>query len=128
MQCGTLGMFLQLTSCYLQLMIIVGLCLDGGKSDTSRFLKTRLMQFLGRISMGLYLFHEPLIFWINFCIYGMAKLVWIRPLHNNKFFQKFYDATWNFIKMVISLKNGQKFRIFNKIIKIPYFQKKCRKS
>ena len=65
-----LGMFLQLTSCYIQLMIIVGLCLDGGKSHTSRFLKTRVMQFLGRISMALYLVHEPILFWINFCTYG----------------------------------------------------------
>ena len=67
-------MFLQLTSCYLQLMIIVGLCLDGGKSHTSRFLKTRVMQFLGRISMALYLIHEPILFWINFCTYG--KVDW----------------------------------------------------
>ena len=55
-------------------MIIVGLCLDGGKSHTSRFLKTRVMQFLGRISMALYLIHEPILYWINFCTYG--KVDW----------------------------------------------------
>ena len=28
------------------------------------------MQFLGRISMSLYLVHEPVIFYINLCVYG----------------------------------------------------------
>ena len=42
-----LGMFvviLQFTDCYLQLMITVGLCLDGGRSITNRFFSTKVMQ------------------------------------------------------------------------------------
>ena len=46
-------------------MIIVGLCLDDEKSFTSRFFNTKVMQFLGRISMSLYLFHLPLILYIS---------------------------------------------------------------
>ena len=61
---------LQLFAVYLQLMIIVGLCFDSGKSWTSQFFKTRVMQFLGRISMSLYLTHEPLIYWLKLAIYG----------------------------------------------------------
>ena len=56
---------LQMTICYTQLMIIVGLCLDDGKSFTSRFFNTKVMQFLGRISMSIYLFHFPLILYIS---------------------------------------------------------------
>ena len=70
------GGFLQLSSCYLQLMIIVGLCLDFGKSWTGQFFRTRIMQFLGRISMALYLIiliHELLIYWLKFIIYGSAE-------------------------------------------------------
>lgn len=67
---GILGQF---TFCFTQLMIIVGLCLDGEKSLFSRFFRTQPMQFLGRISMALYLVHEPLIFWINFVYFGMSE-------------------------------------------------------
>ena len=62
------GSILQFTACYTQLMIIVGLCLDNGKSFSSQFFNTKLMQFLGRISMSLYLFHEPFIYWITVCL------------------------------------------------------------
>ena len=34
------------------------------------FKYTSSLQFLGRISMSLYLVHEPLIFYINLCVYG----------------------------------------------------------
>ena len=66
-----LGPLLQSTAVFTQLMIIVGLCLDGGKSFTARFLNTRVMQFLGRISMALYLVHMPIMDWVNICIYGV---------------------------------------------------------
>ena len=66
---------LQIILCYLQLMIIVGLCLDQCKSWVCQFFKTRLMQFLGRISMSLYLIHEPLVFWLKLIIYG--QVAWI---------------------------------------------------
>ena len=56
-----LGGVLQVLACYLQLIIIVGLCLDSGRSWTSRIFKTKIMQFIGRISMSLYLIHGILI-------------------------------------------------------------------
>ena len=70
----------------------LGLCLDAGQSLTSQFFKTRVMQFLGRISMSLYLIHVPLIFWIKLIIHGPAKWVegknpeltmpnWAIPIH-----------------------------------------------
>ena len=81
-----------MTICYTQLMIIVGLCLDDEKSFTSRFFNTKVMQFLGRISMSLYLFHLPLIFYISgFVAYGQENLdikefvfvnpAWTIPIH-----------------------------------------------
>ena len=86
------GVYMQMTSCYLQLMIIVGLCLDSGKSSTSRFFKTKIMQFLGRISMSLYLIHDPLIYWLKMIIFGPVKWehgwnstykipIWAIPIH-----------------------------------------------
>ena len=42
-------------------LIIVGLCLDSGRSWTSRIFKTKIMKFIGRISMSLYLIHGILI-------------------------------------------------------------------
>ena len=62
---GSFSTIGQMLMCYTQLMIIVGLCLDNGKSLFSRFYKTKVLQFLGRISMSLYLLHEPLIYYIR---------------------------------------------------------------
>lgn len=67
------GHAMQFTACYMQLMIIVGLCLDGTKSLTGRFFNTKVMQFLGRISMSLYLVHIPLMKWIEFLIHGTVE-------------------------------------------------------
>ena len=83
---------MQVTECFLQLMIIVGLCLDSGKAWTCRFFKTRIMQFLGRVSMSLYLIHEPLIYWLKLIIHGPVEWVdgknpevklpvWAIPIH-----------------------------------------------
>ena len=36
----------------------------------TRFLNTRMMQFLGRISMALYLVHMPVMEWVKVAIYG----------------------------------------------------------
>ena len=66
--------------------------MDAGKSLTCRFFKTRAMQFLGRISMSLYLIHEPLIYWIKLIVHGPAKWIdgknpgltmpiWAIPIH-----------------------------------------------
>ena len=41
---GMFSMLLQFTDCYLQLMITVGLCLDGGRSLTNRLFTTKVMQ------------------------------------------------------------------------------------
>ncbi len=63
--------FLMQIYCILpQLMIIIGLCLDGGQSWTSSFFRTKVMQFLGRISMALYLSHVPLMQWMKFALNG----------------------------------------------------------
>jgi peptidoglycan/LPS O-acetylase OafA/YrhL len=73
-------------------MIIVGMCLDSSKSYTTRFFKTRIMQFLGRISMSLYLSHPILINVIKLFIYGPVTLqtgehnpytmpAWAIPIH-----------------------------------------------
>ena len=50
------------------------------------------MQFLGRISMSLYLIHEPLIYWIKLIVHGPAEWIdgkspgltmpiWAIPIH-----------------------------------------------
>ena len=38
-----------------QLTVVIGLCLDGGTSLTSNMLRTAFFQFLGRISLALYI-------------------------------------------------------------------------
>ena len=68
-----LGGPLQVFAVYLQLMIIVGLCLDHGISWTSQFFKTRVLQFLGRISMALYLVHMIVRNVIILVIHGPFK-------------------------------------------------------
>ena len=65
---------MQFTACYVQLMIIVGLCFDEGKSSSSKLFQSPLMQFLGRISMSLYLIHCPLIYWIKVALFGEMGL------------------------------------------------------
>ena len=54
-------------------ILISGLCFDKGISFTSRFFRTRVMQFLGRISMAIYLVHEPLREWMKVIINGGYK-------------------------------------------------------
>ena len=49
----------------IQLMIIIGLCLDNKKSWTGWILRARAFQFLGRISMALYLVHGNVIWFVN---------------------------------------------------------------
>ena len=62
--------FLQTHLVHLQLTIIIGLCMDGGSSFVSRFLRTKMMQFLGRISLSLYLLHWPLMGFVILAING----------------------------------------------------------
>ena len=51
------GKFLQVALVHLQLTIVIGLCMDDGNSLTSKLLRTKAIQFLGRISLSLYLTH-----------------------------------------------------------------------
>jgi peptidoglycan/LPS O-acetylase OafA/YrhL len=64
------GAWLQLFVVHLQLTIVMGLCMDDGKSLTSRFLRTKVMQFLGRISLSLYLTHESMLGFVILAING----------------------------------------------------------
>jgi peptidoglycan/LPS O-acetylase OafA/YrhL len=48
---------------YLQLMVVVGLTADGGRSLLGRLLRWRVASFLGRISMSLYLLHVPVLYY-----------------------------------------------------------------
>ena len=62
--------FLQYFLVQVQLSVIVGLCMDDGKSITSKFLRTRIMQFLGRISLSLYLLHVSVMGFVLLAING----------------------------------------------------------
>ena len=64
------GTYLQIFAVHLQLTIVVGLCMDDGKSLTSRFLRTKVMQFLGRISLSLYLLHWALMGYVLLAVNG----------------------------------------------------------
>ena len=68
------GIIMQFTACYVQLMIIVGLCFDERKSSSSKLFNSPIMQFLGRISMALYLIHCPLIYWIKVFLFDEIGL------------------------------------------------------
>ena len=58
----------QLVVAHSQLTIIIGLCMDSGKSVTSKLLRKGVFQFLGRISLSLYLLHVPYIHFTKFCM------------------------------------------------------------
>ena len=61
---------LQLIFVHMQLTIIIGLCMDDGISFTSRFLRSKALQFLGRISYSLYLTHWPVMGFVSLAIKG----------------------------------------------------------
>ena len=67
---GTFGILLQFFAVHSQLIIIIGLCMDDGHSLTAKFLRTKIMQFLGRISLSLYLIHWSLMGYITLAING----------------------------------------------------------
>ena len=64
------GTYLQIFAVHIQFTIVTGLCMDAGTSLTSRFLRTRMMQFLGRISLSLYLLHWSLIGYVILAVNG----------------------------------------------------------
>ena len=65
------GIMLQYLFVPIQLPIVIGLCMDNGKSLVSRFLRTKFMQFLGRISLSLYLLHMPMI-----AVFDLESITW----------------------------------------------------
>ena len=67
---GFWAFFLTTTLVHLQLTIIMGLCMDGGESVVSRFLRTKMLQFLGRISLSIYLIQWPMMGFIVLLING----------------------------------------------------------
>ena len=91
-----MGTILQVTAVFTQLMIIVGLSLDGGESYTAKFLNTSVMQFLGRISMALYLVHVPVMHWICVYLYGPS----FQPKTENKRWPPLWTTP---IQLIISL-------------------------
>ena len=64
------GLWLQFFAVHLQLTIIIGLCMDDGNSLTSKFLRTKGMQFYGRIALSLYLIHLPVMGFTSLAING----------------------------------------------------------
>ena len=72
--------FSQFLMVHCQLIIIIGLSMDNGDSLTSKILRTRVMQFLGRISLSLYLLQLPLLGYIKLMMnqawqyYNMAEM------------------------------------------------------
>ena len=65
--------FLQVALVHLHLNIIIGLCMDNGNSFTSKLLRTKIMQFLGRISLSLYLTHWSTMGFILTAINGPQR-------------------------------------------------------
>ena len=68
---GILGaMWLQSIVPYAQLLLVIALTRDGGASVASRALRTPLAQWLGRVSMNVYLVHFPLISYLAWAVHG----------------------------------------------------------
>ena len=65
--------FLQIALVHLQLNIIIGLCMDKGISFTSKVLRAKPIQLLGRISLSLYLTHWSMMGFILTAINGPQK-------------------------------------------------------
>ena len=91
---GGIGAYFQLLLCYNQIMIIVCLCLDEGRSVMSKLFNSKVMQFLGRISMSLYLIHDPVIFYFQFLFNG--KIVNMPFCIHNLISKKYLSLTQEF--------------------------------
>jgi len=57
---------------HMQLMVIVGLTLDGGTSVLSKICNWKPIQELGKASLTLYLIHEPVMDWLKIAAYGIV--------------------------------------------------------
>ena len=55
------NIYIQLWVSHLQLVVILGLTKDAGQSWTSRLCRTSVCQFLGNISMAIYMVHDPIL-------------------------------------------------------------------
>ena len=93
------GVVLQWFAVHSLLTIIIGLCMDAGQSITSKFLRTKILQFLGRISLSLYLLHWPLIGAMN----GQKKYGDSGEIFAACIRGKIYMPTWSpFILIIVS--------------------------
>lgn len=54
-------------------MMMIALCLDEGQSHFCRFFRSQLLQFLGRISLSLYLTHVLVQFSIILALNGLQQ-------------------------------------------------------
>ena len=70
---GIFGLLIQFLSVHSHLTIIMGLCLDDGLSFLSKFLRSKPCQWLGRISLSLYLIHWPLMGLCSLAINGIPE-------------------------------------------------------
>ena len=57
----------QVTFSHIQLLVILGLTKDEEQSWLAKLCQTKICQFLGKISMAMFLFHEPVL---SFLIYN----------------------------------------------------------
>jgi peptidoglycan/LPS O-acetylase OafA/YrhL len=67
--------WLQGSLVFIQLDLIVSLYKSGSRSACSKWLRHSVVQYLGRISMSLYLVHWPIIFYLCWLKHG-STLVW----------------------------------------------------
>jgi peptidoglycan/LPS O-acetylase OafA/YrhL len=74
---GIFGAFwLQLLNPFAQLNLIVALSRSDVVSPVSKFLQSPSLQWLGGISMSLYLIHYVLLFYLRWALYGHKTLEW----------------------------------------------------
>ena len=91
----------------LQLTIVMGLCLDNGESLSSKILRTKVMQFFGRISLSLYLLQLP--------VFGYIRLLMIQS-------GQFNDTAWRdfcLFYLIIVITPGVAYLVTK------YFQEPC---
>lgn len=69
------SVYFQFLFCYSNSMMMIALCLDEGQHQSyfCRILRSQLLQFLGRISLSLYLTHVLVQFSIILVLYGIQQ-------------------------------------------------------
>ena len=68
---GIFHSIIQFVLVHSQLTLIIGLCKDDGYSLTSRVLRSPVLQFLGKISLSLFITHWTIIGYISLAINGI---------------------------------------------------------